>query len=227
MLDDIKNTVKKAFGPSSFTYGVLQWVYGAAARKPKVRRVARRSLRMLILKDSRFDESELGMASSCPKKLLDAVVLQFKPKSFLDIGCGLGKSLEYLAPQGIACLGLEGSEAAIEASAVKSSIRLVDLNHPVQLGQTFDMVWSYEVAEHIHPKFVEIYLDTLTGHGNLIVLSAARPGQGGAGHFNEQPLEYWIKKIESRGFLYQREFAGYLHGIKDGFSENMMVFVRQ
>ena len=53
-------------------------------------------------------------------------------------------------------------------------------------------MWCFEVAEHIHSKYVSSLLDTLTNHGNRILLSAARPGQGGLGHLKEQPPDYWI-----------------------------------
>jgi hypothetical protein len=51
-------------------------------------------------------------------------------------------------------------------------------------------VWSYEVAEHIHPKYTDAFLYKLTSHGPVVVLSAAQPGQGGCDYFNEQPLHY-------------------------------------
>ena len=33
-----------------------------------------------------------------------------------------------------------------------------------------------------------------------IVFSAAQPGQGGTGHINEQPPEYWAQRFEGRGY---------------------------
>ena len=85
------------------------------ARKPGVRRAAH----MRAFRNSCFDESELWMASSQPVPLLEAVIGRWGPQSFLDVGCGTGKTLEYVASKGLDCLGLEGSSAAIEASSVK------------------------------------------------------------------------------------------------------------
>ena len=155
------------------------------------------------------------------------MIAAWRPESFLDVGCGTGRALEYVAAQGIECAGLEGSEAAIRSSPVSQLIARVNLNKCVSLGRSFDLVWSYEVAEHIHPNFVETYLDTLTSHGDRIALSAAPPGQGGVGHFNEQPQRYWIEKLERRGFAYRPELSTLLHGLDDLWCENMMLFIRQ
>jgi hypothetical protein len=92
-----------------------------------------------------------------------------------------------VAAKGIETLGLEGSVKALAASPVPELIRLTNLNYAVDLGRRFDLVWSYEVAEHIHSAYTDVFLDTLTKHGDTIAMSAAKPGQHGYGHFNEQP----------------------------------------
>jgi hypothetical protein len=52
------------------------------------------------------------------------------------------------------------------------------------------MVTSFEVAEHIPERLEDRYVDMLCLLGNLIVISAATPGQGGMDHVNEQPHAY-------------------------------------
>ena len=180
-------------------------------------------------KDSRFDASELSMASLCPAPILEAVIDKWHPKTWLDVGCGTGQAMHYLLQRGIDCVGLEGSEAAIAASPVAERIRCVNLNNPVQLSQTFDLVWSYEVAEHIHPNFVDPFVDTLTGHGDIVLMSAAQPGQGGAGHFNVQPPAYWIAKLRQRTFMFLKDFTDCLHQLDNSvcFCRNMMAFQRK
>ena len=135
--------------------------------------------------------------------------------------------MHYLLQKGVECVGLEGSIAAIESSPVRKYIRYVNLNETVSLGRTFDLIWSYEVAEHIHPKFVANFINTLTRHGDLLAMSAARPDQGGRGHFNEQRPEYWIDKFRTRNFIFVKDFTEYLHRVDEAFSTNMLVFKRQ
>ncbi|MFN8035817.1 MAG: methyltransferase domain-containing protein [Acidimicrobiia bacterium] len=216
---DLKETVRSALPRDSKLYQTIRTIY--RYRSPAS---LRRAVSMRIRRDSRFDSSELEMASLCPTEILDEVLSQYAPTSWLDVGCGTGQAMLYLLAKGIDCVGLEGSTAAIEESVVGDRIQCVNLNDPVSLGREFDLVWCYEVAEHIHPKFVNALLDTLTGHGNVLVMSAAKPGQGGRGHFNEQPPEYWIEKLESRDFLLETEFTESLHALNVDFSANMLAF---
>jgi hypothetical protein len=134
--------------------------------------------------------------------------------------------MEYFIGRGIDCVGIEGSRAAVTESRVGHLIVLGDLNARIDLRRRFNLVWSYEVAEHIHPKFVDAFLDTLAIHGEVVVLSAAHPGQGGAGHFNEQPRAYWITRLVARGFRFDESFSGHLQQLPDQHAENMMVFWR-
>jgi SAM-dependent methyltransferase len=222
MLGTLKSKIKEVLDADSALYNTLAWLYGWAARKPGVRRAAW----MRAFKDSRFNEDELWMASLLPQHLLDAVLSRYHPASVLDVGCGTGRSLQYMAAKGLECYGLEGSRAALAASPVPEMIRLVNLNHAVDLGRRFDLVWSYEVAEHIHAAYTETFLDTLARHADRIVLSAAQPGQGGAGHFNEQPAAYWIAHMSRRGYSYDSKFSDYLHTLPEKHSRNLMVFYR-
>ena len=222
MLTHLKRIIKSRFDPYSVLYNFFAWCYSWITGRQSIRRAAY----MRIFKDSRFAADELSMASHCPCNVLNAVIERWHPRSFLDVGCGTGQTIEYVINRGIECLGLEGSAAAIDHSPVKRHIRMINLNDPLDLGRRFDMVWSFEVAEHIHQNFTETFLDTLTSHGDLIVLSAAQPGQGGAGHFNEQPLSYWIQRICRRGFVFEEQFTTQLHALPDTYSENMMVFTR-
>ena len=212
----LKRKVKANLPPESLAYKGLAFIYRAW-----------RAAYMRLLKDSRFNEDELSMASLRPQHLLDAVLDRYHPSSFLDVGCGVGYGLQYVVAKGVECLGLEGSKAALAASPVPELIRLTNLNHAVNLGRKFDLVWSFEVAEHIHPVYTDVFLETLTKHGDVIAMSAARPGQGGCGHFNEQPPSYWIERLEKRGYRHIDEFASYLHTLSDDHSCNMMVFERR
>lgn len=171
-------------------------------------------------------EDELWMCSLFPKKVIDEVVARFGPRSMLDVGCGTGKSLEYFSQLGMDVVGIEGSALAISKSPLKEKMRCLNLNEPLDLGRRFDLVWSFEVAEHIHPRYADTLVDTLARHGDVIAISAATPGQGGEGHLNEQPAEYWVEKFRARGFGYEAEFSAKLRGLDERHAENMLVFVR-
>ena len=121
-------------------------------------------------------------------------------------------------------IGIEGSKLAKRKAKHPERIHTRDLNKPIDLSRRFDLVWCFEVAEHIHPKFVDNFLHTLTIHSNVVTLSAARPGQGGEGHFNEQPPQYWIEKFRALGFEYNEVAAKCFHETREFYCENMLVF---
>ncbi len=172
-------------------------------------------------------QDELGMCSLCPVLKLEKILELVRPKSVLDAGCGVGKTTVYLAQRGLDVLGLEASKVAIRASERPDLIRRHDLKVPLDLKKKFDLVWCFEVAEHIHPAFTNTFVDTLTRHAGVVALSAAPPGQGGEGHFNEQPQNYWVKKFSERGFGLQGEWTTTIQRIDEFYSKNMMVFVRR
>jgi 2-polyprenyl-3-methyl-5-hydroxy-6-metoxy-1,4-benzoquinol methylase len=167
------------------------------------------------------------MCSLFPQKVIDEVLARFSPRSVLDVGCGTGKSLEYFAQLGLDAIGIEGSALAISKSPLKDRMHCLNLNEPINLGRRFDLVWSFEVAEHIHPRYADTLVETLVRHGGTIAISAATPGQGGEGHLNEQPPEYWIEKLRAHGFGYEADFSARLRALDERHAENMLVFTRR
>ena len=66
-------------------------------------------------------------------------------------------------------------------------------------GRT-DVAYCLEVAEHLTPELGDRLVTFLTLVASRVVFSAAHPGQGGAGHINEEPREYWTARFLRRGF---------------------------
>lgn len=172
-------------------------------------------------------EKELAMCSLRPKAILDEVLLAFQPVSVLDLGCGTGQALEYFIQNGVHALGVEGSKLAISKSHSPDCIFQWDLRTPLSLGRTFDLVWCFEVVEHLPEKFADVLVHSMTLHSNLVVLSAAHPGQGGEGHFNEQRPEYWIAKFNQHSFSLQEDVTEKLRQCDPYWGPNLMVFRRR
>ena len=172
------------------------------------------------------EDWEMGMCSHCPEPLLRYVLDRFRPASVLDFGCGTGRTLDHFLAQGLDASGVEGSAKAISLAQRPDRIRRHDFERPLDLGRKFDLLWCFEVVEHIRPAKSDVLLDSLARHADLIVLSAARPGQGGDGHFNEQPPEYWAERMRSRGFALLPEETAALRALPVSLSGNMLVFRR-
>lgn len=113
--------------------------------------------------------------------------------SVLDVGCGVGTWLAEWAAQGVDdIIGVDGDyvdRAALRIPADRFLPR--DLERPLDLGRRFDLVSTLEVAEHISPAQASSFIESLVRHGDVVLFSAAIPGQGGTAHINEQWPSYW------------------------------------
>jgi 2-polyprenyl-3-methyl-5-hydroxy-6-metoxy-1,4-benzoquinol methylase len=184
-----------------------------------------RRLQMTVLRDSTFhSQSDLPGCSLQPTVLIDNLVEAIGPQTALDVGCGTGKALDYFLTKGVDCFGVEGSTMAVRHAVHPQRITVWNLNKPYQAGRLFDVVWCFEVAEHIHPAYVQSFLDTLCSHAPHVLMSAAHPGQGGVGHFNEQPASYWIRKLADRGFDYDDALTKRVTVGWQWYPENVMFF---
>lgn len=124
------------------------------------------------------------------------------PRSVLDVGCGAGAWLQAWSGRA------QGDLIGVDGDYVDTARLLIpqahfqkhDLSRPFRLGRRFDLVYSFEVAEHIDAAGADTFVDSLAEHGDLIAFSAATPGQGGEFHVNEQPYDYWRAKFRARGY---------------------------
>jgi SAM-dependent methyltransferase len=81
------------------------------------------ALKMSLKKDSTFtSEDSLFMCSLFPRKVLDLVIHELHARSVLDVGCGIGNSLQYFLKNGIDAWGVENSKVAILHSPVRERI---------------------------------------------------------------------------------------------------------
>ena len=130
-------------------------------------------------------------------------------------------------------MGLERSDAAIAiAGELGVPTIKVDLEGEIVLDQRADVVISTEVAEHLPDTAADGYVKLLCSLSDIVVLTAAPPGQGGTGHVNEQPPEYWLEKFASHAYARddaetQKMRAEWREGgTADFYHLNVMVFRR-
>lgn len=151
----------------------------------------------------------------------------------VDYGCGAGWILHWLKYYGVENLtGVEPNKNArsFMDDDVKDCVKFRTLKRKIKLEQTFDMAICLEVAEHLDEKYADLLVENITNDTELLIFSAAPPGQGGWGHVNEQPFEYWEERLNASGFfvdgLKTAQFKTYLtaKNAKRWYCNNIAVF---
>jgi SAM-dependent methyltransferase len=110
-----------------------------------------------------------------------------RPNTVLDIGCGPGHFVYSMRDLGVNAFGID------------IDIRVSGKPHLFQqdiLSTKFvtDVAICLEVLEHISEDDAEEIIDKIsTMFTDTLIFTAAQPGQGGVGHINCQPREYWDK----------------------------------
>lgn len=161
--------------------------------------------------------------------ILDLLFKYFQPNSMVDFGCGVGTWLKEGQKKGVQkTLGLEGEWLDKNQLVIDpKDFIYANLQNKIDFSSKFDLGVSLEVAEHIEEKYADIFIENLTNSSNVILFSAAIPGQRGSGHVNEQWPEYWIKKFDSHEFIpidLIRPLIWKNEAIKTWYRQNIILF---
>src|SRR3954467_15812084 len=126
---------------------------------------------------------------------------RYAPRTVLDVGCGMGQWAAAFAELGCDVLGLDGEDIPEELLQIpRSNFRVVDLESTVDPPGQYDLTLCLEVAEHLTEGAGQRLVHFLTACSDLVLFSAAVPGQGGEGHINEQWPRYWQERFDAHGY---------------------------
>jgi len=141
---------------------------------------------------------------AAPKEVVPIIQLITKANSVLDVGCGIGTWLRIFEEHGVSdYLGIDGNHVDVSLLKIPVTKFLTkDLRRAWSLDRKFDIVICLEVAEHLPEESAEQFVKTIISHSDIIIFSAAIPGQGGQNHLNEQWPEYWQAKFENHGYFF-------------------------
>ncbi len=160
------------------------------------------------------------------------IVEGLKPKSVVDIGCGIGAWLSVFKRKGAAeIFGIDGDWVKKEYLIIpQKCFQVVDLSKPFKLKKTYDLAICLEVAEHLPEEQAENFIKELTQSAPVIVFSAAIPFQGGTNHINEQWPDYWVKLFENEGYCVSDCFRSKFweeEKIACWYRQNMFLFFKK
>ncbi|QQG46211.1 MAG: methyltransferase domain-containing protein [Candidatus Niyogibacteria bacterium] len=164
-------------------------------------------------------EYALGIS---PKIFAETIVNLYGVRSVADIGCGPGFYSREFGKLGVDYFGADGSPAALRNLIIdKRNFILRDLTEKFNLSRKYDCAICLEVAEHIPADKSEILVENLSKISDLIFFTAARPGQGGHDHINEQSPQFWVNIFNNFDFEFQLDDT---NRIKKILADNNVVF---
>ena len=168
-------------------------------------------------------------------QMATSIVETFHPASAIDVGCGSGALLVGLRKLGVRHLiGLDAAEAGLDIARARGLVvRKFDITtERWSGGERFDIAVSMETAEHLPKSVSDRYVELLCSLAPAVIFTAAHPGQGGIGHLNEQPPEYWTELFKVHGFqLAEKTIADWQSawtaaGVANFYTRNLMIFQR-
>jgi SAM-dependent methyltransferase len=183
--------------------------------------------------DHAFFEMLRDTSLSSASELVPFVHEWIRPRSVVDVGCGEGTWLETFAAHGCHVVGIDSDWVPKDrlriapeqfiAHDLAQSLPESLYSHP------FDLAVSLEVAEHLPESRADGFVHDLARLAGHVMFSAAVPGQGGYGHINEQPHEYWIERFEDLGFAHtailQRRFK-HNEAVASWYRANVFIFMK-
>ena len=124
------------------------------------------------------------------------------PKSVINVGCGTGTWLSVFKENGIERVkGIDGDFVQEDQLQIPlAEFERVNLAKPFLLSGKFDLAICLEVAEHLPRNMASDLVREITKISQVVLFSAAVPGQGGKFHVNEQWHCFWHDRFMQREF---------------------------
>lgn len=170
-------------------------------------------------------------AARSARAVLEVIWPLVAPQRVVDVGCGIGLWLAEAERRGAAVLrGFDGpwvEPGQLRSAAIRFTS--VDLEQGLPEDERYDLAISVEVAEHVSRDGADRFLDALVRLSDVIVFSAAIPGQGGVSHVNEQWPSYWARRFAARGFSafdVVRQAVWTNGDVEWWYRQNLLLYVR-
>ena len=139
------------------------------------------------------------------QKLMGWLAGEYGPfASSLDLGAGDGYYSQVLSEMGAdPAVAVEVSPDALEVMGDGVQGMVHDMRESLDLERGFELVLCLEMAEHLPREASDTLCDSIARHcQQMLIFTAAPPGQGGHGHCNLQPFEFWADRLLARGLAF-------------------------
>jgi SAM-dependent methyltransferase len=181
--------------------------------------------------DRAFYERHRRGSGSSAEVVAPLVVEWVRPKSVVDVGCGMGTWAAAFSRRGVGdVVGVDGSPVPADLLQIPAErFQVRDLSKPLDLGRTFDLAVCLEVAEHLPARFADGLVASLTSLAPVVLFSAAIPGQGGVGHVNEEWPRAWAERFSAAGFAWADPIRPRIWndpGVEPWYAQNVLLFHR-
>lgn len=145
------------------------------------------------------------------------IIMEFiTPQSVLDVGCGIGSWLsvykQYMKTDNYLGIDAEYVDENLlkipKDHFIKHDLRDIKSMPPPytikldNMTKKFDLTQCLEVAEHLPNFAADDLVNFLTKTSDVILFSAAIPGQTGENHINEQWPDYWEKIFNKYDYIF-------------------------
>lgn len=157
------------------------------------------------LYDAHYHDTKAAASQRAAETILPIVFSVVDVASVVDVGCGYGSWLAAARHLGVTDLtGVEGPWAASwrdrDVLATEFDLVLCDLEQPLRLPRTYDLVVCIEVVEHLTAGRGASFVADLCAAGDVVLLGAATPGQRGPNHVHERWLSEWARDFATHGY---------------------------
>jgi SAM-dependent methyltransferase len=133
------------------------------------------------------------MAKSSARVVLTELRRRYPFDSVVDFGCGSYAWLNVASELGATVT------VGIDSTGVHPDIQ-ADLTEPLDLEQRFDLALCLEVGEHLPEHAAQNLVDNLVEASDLILFSAAIPGQPGVNHISLHWQSWWAALFQAEGY---------------------------
>jgi len=124
-------------------------------------------------------------------------------KSVIDVGCGTGVWLSIFKETGVTrVMGLDGSYVKENGllEIEDEEFLEVDFERELPVLERFSLCVCLEVLEHLTEGVAATMVRQLCSLADVVLFSAALPGQGGTNHINERWPSYWVERFQREGY---------------------------